>query len=94
MSRKKRNNLAMSFEEFISRPCYITDIAELLGEDPRTTKKRILSIGQSVLQKQWGTKYSPKQVRHILSALGYSDFHHQKRLIPMDKKRSKQLASA
>lgn len=42
MSRKKRNNLAMTFEEFTSRPCYITDIAELLGEDPRTTKESLL----------------------------------------------------
>ncbi len=94
MSRKKRNNLAMNFEEFTSRPCYTTDIAELLGEDPRTTKKRIHTISEAMRHKEWGTKYSPKQVKHILSALGYSDSHHQKRIVPMDKTRNKQLACA
>jgi hypothetical protein len=93
MSRKKRNNLAMTFEEFTSRPCYVTDIAELLGEDPRTTKKRIIALGEAVKTKEWGTKFSPKQIKHILSKLGYSDSHHQKRIIPMDKQRSKQLNS-
>ena len=83
----------MSYEEFTSRPCYITDIAELLGEDPRTTSKRIRSIGEGMKKKEWGTKYSPKQVKHILSSLGYSDRHHQQRMIPMDSKRSKQLTS-
>jgi hypothetical protein len=93
MSRKKRNNLAMTFEEFTSRPCYITDIAELLDEDPRTTSKRIQEIGEGLKKKEWGTKFSPKQVKYILSKLGYSDSHHQKRMVPMDRKRSKQLAS-
>ncbi len=84
----------MSFEEFISRPCYASDIAELLDEDSRTTRKRIRELGEAFRAKAWGTKFSPKQVKHILSKLGYSESNHQKRMVPMDKKRSKQLASA
>ena len=84
----------MTFEEFTSRPCYVTDIAELLGEDPRTTKKRIEEIGEFTRQKEWGSKFSPKQIKYILAQLGYSEVHHQRRMIPMDKPRCKQLASA
>lgn len=44
--------------------------------------------------KEWGTKFSPKQIKHILSKLGYSDSHHQQKIMPMDKQRNHLLALA
>ena len=88
MSRTKRNNFTLSFEEFVSKPCYVTDIAQLLGEDPRTTQKRIMTLGEPVRLKEWGQKYSPKQILYIFSKVGYSSNLHQQRVFQHVKKRN------
>lgn len=68
MSRTKRNNYQLSYEQFISSTCYLADLIEFFGWNERTLHKRLDSIGLE--KKKRSQCFSSEQVQFIFKSLG------------------------
>jgi hypothetical protein len=73
MSRVKRDNYSLSFEQFTSTACYLSDLAQVLGKDYRTIAKILSNLNSKVVQPAIGIQYSPEQIKFIFDQLGISE---------------------
>jgi heterodisulfide reductase subunit B len=73
MKRSKQVVERQSVADFTARPRYMKELAAWLGENPRTTSKRIQAMGISLKEREWGKKFSPKQLEYILKQGGITD---------------------